>query len=327
MAWDSVLASARSGSDTSLARFVSAIERDDWAALAELGRAVSAQDPVSRSTRIGITGAAGAGKSTLVAALASVWPGDSRVGAVAVDPSSEASGGALLGDRFRLYDHDRDQSRQGKRMYLRSVAARGSQGALSRHVGAIVSLFDTIDLDPVIVETAGAGQSDIGVRGMVDCLVLVLNPDSGDVIQMLKAGLMEWADLYVVNKSDRPGAREFAATLRAVIARQGPRHGVAPAQRVHSVQANSPDSPEMRKLVSALCSWPEISQGRQEMWTRTVEEIVLASLVDHVRTRATGLRDWSALVESTAAGKRAPRDVVDDVMSLLSGDSISEGEH
>jgi LAO/AO transport system kinase len=160
---------------------------------------------------------------------------------------------------------------------------------------------------------------------MVDCLVLVLNPDSGDVIQMLKAGLMEWADLYVVNKSDRPGAREFAAALRGVIAGQGSRHGLPPAHRVHSVQANSPDSPEMRRLADAVRTWPGSSQARAEMWTHTVEDLVLASLLDHVRREARDLDAWSSLVEATASGKREPAEVVTGVLSLLSGEPTVEG--
>jgi LAO/AO transport system kinase len=325
--WDSVLDAAQAGSDTALAKFVSAVENDDWGALSELGRRISATDPDVVSTRIGITGAAGAGKSTLVSALASTWPGNTRVGAVAVDPSSELTGGALLGDRYRLYDHDREpgHSDQARRLYLRSVAARGSQGAMSRHLGAIVSAFENIALDPVIVETAGAGQGDIGVREIVDCLVLVLNPDSGDVIQMLKAGLMEWADLFVVNKSDRPGAREFAAQLRGVVARQGARHGVPPGRRVHSVQARDPDTPEMRGLVQALRDWPvQTAMTRQESWTRTVERLVLQALVDNVTKSARAQPDWLSAIEACAAGKQDPDGVVGEVLARITEERGSQ---
>lgn len=276
------------------------------------------RDPEANATRIGITGAAGAGKSTLVAAIAAAWPGDERVGAIAVDPSSELTGGALLGDRFRLYDHERDRTGAGRRLFLRSVAARGSLGATSRHLGAIVSLYESLDLDPVIVETAGAGQSDIGVREIVDCLVLVLNPDSGDVIQMLKAGLMEWADLYVVNKSDRPGAAEFTAQLRGIVARQGARHGVPPARRVQAVQASSPDSRGIADLVRTLHDWPHITgRSRQELWLRTVEQLVLDTLVRQTRAHALSHTEWPSAVEACATGKREPDEVVAELLTRL----------
>ena len=305
--WNAVLDDAAAGSDTQLARFVSAIEANKWPALAALGQRLSVAETWPVATRVGITGSAGAGKSTLVAALSSTWPGQTRVGALAIDPSSEVSGGAVLGDRLRLYNNS--NSSQGGRLYLRSMGARGSMGAISRHIGATASLLECLRFDPVIVETAGAGQSDIGIRSLVDCLVLVLNPENGDVIQMIKAGLMEWADVYVVNKSDREGAQAFASQLRGVIARQGPRDGVPAAKRVHLVRATEPTAPEMQNLSETLRAWPGATQAaRQRSWSEVVERLVEAEVVTLVRSLITSSAGWAQAVDSCRAGQQAPPD-------------------
>ena len=304
--WDAQLAIAHT-SDPVLARLVSAMEDDNWDAIAAVGRRMSTS--VRRSIRVGLTGAAGAGKSTLLAALSGAWPGDGRMGGIAVDPSSDMSGGAVLGDRFRLYGTRGAERPADARLFLRSMAARGSGKALSRHVALIATLFEEVGLSPVLMETAGAGQSDTRVKSWVDCLVLVLTPESGDVIQMLKAGLMEHADLYVVNKADRDGARKFAAQLRGLVASQHAHHPLAPARRVVLARADRADRHDLAPLISAIGEVASAcKRSRHELWLEVIDAFLAETVMDLVNSE---LRtpQWSDAVARCASGELSGAEV------------------
>lgn len=168
---------------------------------------------------IGITGPPGAGKSTFVDGLIREARGQGlRVAVVAVDPSSPFSGGAILGDRVRMESHTGDEG-----VYVRSLSSRGHLGGLSSACAEVVDLFDACGFDRVLVETVGVGQSELGVMEVADTVVVVLTPESGDSVQAMKAGLLEIADIFVVNKADRPGADQMARELaRAVALDDGP---------------------------------------------------------------------------------------------------------
>ncbi len=160
---------------------------------------------------VGVTGPPGAGKSTLVDALVAFDRAEGlRVAVVAVDPTSPLSGGSLLGDRLRMERHGLDVE-----VFVRSLAARGQVGGLSAAVGAVVDLFDAVGFDRVYVETVGVGQTEIGVVAVADTVLLVVTPESGDDVQVAKAGLLEMADIVVVNKSDRGGAPRLVRSLVA----------------------------------------------------------------------------------------------------------------
>lgn len=160
--------------------------------------------------RVGFTGPPGAGKSTLVDALSrELRKRDRTVGVVAVDPSSPFSGGALLGDRVRM-----SRSLEDPGVFVRSMATRGSMGGLSRSVQEAADVLDALGKDWVVLETVGVGQSELAVAAACDVTVVVLVPEAGGAVQAMKAGLMEIADLFVVNKSDRPAADEMVAQLR-----------------------------------------------------------------------------------------------------------------
>ncbi len=160
--------------------------------------------------RVGITGPPGAGKSTLVDGLARVLrQRDRTVGVVAVDPSSPFSGGALLGDRVRM-----GRSLEDPGVFVRSMATRGSMGGLARSAQEAADVLDALGKDWVVLETVGVGQSELAVAAACDVTVVVLVPEAGGAVQAMKAGLMEIADLFVVNKSDRPGADEMVGQLR-----------------------------------------------------------------------------------------------------------------
>ncbi|WP_457840020.1 methylmalonyl Co-A mutase-associated GTPase MeaB [Nocardia gipuzkoensis] len=199
-----LLAQARAGSARATGRLLSLIEgtrRDEVHAALEPG-----------SVRvIGVTGPPGAGKSTTIAALVGVYRARGlRVAVLAVDPSSPYSGGALLGDRIRMAQHIDDPG-----VLIRSVATRGHLGGLAAAVPAAIGLLAALGYDVVLLETVGVGQSEIEIAAVADPTLVILNPGAGDAVQAAKAGLLEVADLLVVNKADREGAEQTVRDLRA----------------------------------------------------------------------------------------------------------------
>lgn len=163
--------------------------------------------------RIGITGPPGAGKSTLIGRLARQrLDKGAAVAVVAIDPTSPHTHGAILGDRIRM-----DAVADDPRLFIRSLASRGANDGLADNIADVLATLDGYPFDEVILETVGVGQAEYAVRALVDTLVLVLVPESGDQIQAMKAGMLEMADIYVVNKADLPGAQKVASELKAVV--------------------------------------------------------------------------------------------------------------
>jgi LAO/AO transport system ATPase len=188
---------------------------------------------------VGVTGPPGSGKSTLTDALVRAWRErhpDRRVGVVAVDPSSPFTGGAVLGDRVRMMRHATDPM-----VFVRSMASRGHLGGLALGVKGVVRVLGLIGCDVVFVETVGVGQSEVEVAGLADLVMIVLAPGQGDSVQLLKAGLMEIGDFFVVNKADRPDAGTLHSELLAMLRAAG--SGSADHHGVHSRDASASDRP------------------------------------------------------------------------------------
>jgi LAO/AO transport system kinase len=225
----------RPGADSAAATLADAALAGDRRALARLLTAVENRTPVAEAAMrrlyplagkahlVGITGPPGSGKSTLVAALiGEVRQAGRSVAVIAVDPSSPITGGALLGDRVRMQAYASDAD-----VFIRSMASRGHAGGLASTSVAAAAVLDAAGFDLVLVETVGTGQSEVEVAASADTTVVLEAPEMGDEIQAIKAGLLEVADLVVVNKGDKPGAQRTASQLRAMLvaAAPGPRRG------------------------------------------------------------------------------------------------------
>ena len=243
---------------------------------------------------MGITGPPGAGKSTLVAALiAELRAAGRTVAVVAVDPSSPITGGALLGDRVRMQAYAADDG-----VFIRSMASRGHAGGLAATSATAASVFDAAGFDIVLLETVGTGQSEVEVAAAADTTVVLEAPEMGDEVQAIKAGLLEVADLVVVNKGDRPGAQRTAAQLRAMLVPGGARENDDPARP-------APKRPDV--LVTTAVT----GEGVPEL---------LAALDRH---RASGTAGATSASRQARAGAQVRAVLVERIWARLEGPSLA----
>lgn len=229
------------GDTRALARAATGIENRDPRALELLAEL---RPRAGHARVLGITGAPGAGKSTLVDAMARELRRQGRTaGILAVDPSSRRTGGAILGDRIRMLDHYADPG-----IFIRSLATRGTSGGLARATGDMALLLDAAGKDFVLIETVGVGQDEVGIAEVAQVTVVVLVPGMGDDIQALKAGIMEIADVFVINKSDQPGAERAEREIQSMLSlvQSGPRPPI-----VRTIATEGAGVPELLKAVSS----------------------------------------------------------------------------
>jgi LAO/AO transport system kinase len=251
------------GRKPALARVVSIVE-NHREGFDELLASLHAR--IGRGRRIGVTGPPGAGKSTLTAALVSSYrEAGLTVGVIAVDPTSPFTGGALLGDRIRMESVALDPG-----VFIRSMATRGSLGGLAEATGEVADVLDAFGTDRIIIETVGVGQSELDVSRNADSTVVVLVPESGDSIQTLKAGLMEIADIFVVNKADRPGADRLRNELELMLGlRSGETLKNVPAH--HGVQLGRAMTKQERLAMNpARAAREAAARVEAERWTPAV---------------------------------------------------------
>ncbi|HZW03355.1 MAG TPA: methylmalonyl Co-A mutase-associated GTPase MeaB [Anaerolineaceae bacterium] len=257
------------GDRLALARLLTQIENDT-----PLGRAaLDALFPhTGRAHLIGVTGSPGTGKSSLVNRLASAFrtPGDmppKRVGILAIDPSSPFTGGALLGDRVRMRDLTGDAG-----IFIRSMASRGALGGLSRATSSAAQALDAAGYEVILIETVGAGQSEVDIARLAHTTIVVEAPGLGDDIQAIKAGILEIADILVVNKADRPGVENTERALRSML-ELGQTTAAAPARAKHGPQLTGPQE----------------TPGEEQIW--------VPSVLRAVATQADGVPDLVAAIE------------------------------
>lgn len=252
---------------------------------------------------VGITGPPGAGKSSFTDRLIGLARArGQRVAVVAVDPSSPFTGGAILGDRVRMERHAEDDG-----VYIRSLSSRGSLGGLSRCTGLVVDLLDAAGFDLVIVETVGVGQGELAVMEVADSVLVVLTPESGDAVQAMKAGLLEIADVFVVNKADRPGAAALARELELSVHLDDRPGWPAPVHTTTALTGQGVDA--VLASLSAHHAWcrgpgraaweARRAEGRVRAWLdRVADEARARALAEHPE-RVAGLRAGSLRPEST----------------------------
>ena len=303
------------GDRRALARLLTAVE--NRTAVAEAALRVL-YPRAGKAHVVGITGPPGAGKSTLVAALiGEVRKAGRSVAVVAVDPSSPITGGALLGDRVRMQSHSSDRD-----VFIRSMAARGHAGGLASTTGAATAVLDAAGFDLVLIETVGTGQSEVEVAAAADTTVVLEAPEMGDEVQAIKAGLLEVADLVVVNKGDRPGAQRTASQLRAMLVPTVGRSGAADRpqpKRPEVLVTTAATGDGVPELLAALDRHRAsgATHATSEARLARAEALVWAIVADRLQARLLGLAGTRETLAAVAAHELDPYAAADALVEGL----------
>ena len=294
-----LIESAIAGDVRALGKVLSEIE-DGATDLSELlaGIPSGAGSKIGNAQVIGITGPPGVGKSTTTGALITEYRKQNlRVAVLAVDPSSPVTGGALLGDRIRMQEHALDEG-----VFIRSMSSRGQLGGLSSATQAAAKILDAVGFDIVIVETVGVGQSEVDVVNAVDTVILVLAPGAGDGIQAAKAGILEIADLYVVNKADREGAEGVVRELRSMLGLGVSDSAGWSPEIVTTTATNGLGIPELVAAISNHRTWA-IASGSRDLRVAHraktgLRRAVLTAVSDQIELHSARIDELSAQVAS-----------------------------
>ena len=255
---------------------------------------------------VGITGPPGSGKSTLVNGLIGEWRRRGRrVGILAVDPSSPYTRGAILGDRIRMMEHAADRD-----VFMRSMASRGELGGIAATTWITAAALDAAGYDPILVETVGAGQSEVEVARLAETTVVVEAPEMGDEVQAIKAGLLEVADIIAVNKGDRPGADRAARQLRAMLSTAGGRVERKPPP---VLVTTATDGDGVAALADAIDAHRSAARTPAAARERAISQVRRA-LADLVAERAAGSTGWDEVVRAVAARELDPLTAAERLM-------------
>src|SRR5579871_4604121 len=267
-----------------------------------------------KSYLTGIPGAPGTGKSTLVDRLAAHYRArHEEVGVIAVDPTSPYTGGAILGDRIRMQGHSGDAG-----IFIRSMATRGFLGGLARATAEVALLLDAAGKRQVLIETVGVGQDEIDIVRLADCVIVVLVPGLGDDIQNMKAGLMEIADIFVLNKADREGADRLDRQLQAMLSLVMPRDGWHPAI-VRTVASENKGIDALAAQIEKFRSHFESSGDRQrkhvQHWKSRLIEMLESRLLERVLPGKEGEKELAELASAVAKREKDPFTAVSEILA------------
>jgi LAO/AO transport system kinase len=301
----------RAGDVRAISRAVSAIENRQREA-EEILRQLFPY--TGHAYRVGITGAPGTGKSTLVDRLASHYRADKKtVGIIAVDPSSPFTGGAILGDRVRMQGHATDAG-----IFIRSMATRGFLGGLAQATRDTALLMDAAGKQMILIETVGVGQGEIEIVRLADCTIVVLMPGMGDDVQSLKAGLMEIGDIFVLNKSDREGADRYEQQLRAILQLVPEREGWKPPV-VRTVATENKGVQDLAHQITLFRSHFDQTHDRKAReishWKEWILQLLEARLLERVVGQQLGERELDRIASQVAERKMDPYGAVNQILA------------
>ncbi len=310
---NALLQRIRSGDTRALARAISVVED----AAPEATSLLAACYPYTGSAlRIGLTGAPGAGKSTLVDQLARhLRAAEQTVGVVAVDPTSPYTGGAILGDRIRMNGHYADAG-----IFIRSMATRGFLGGLAKTTAEVCMVMEASGRQQILIETVGVGQDEVDIVRLADITVVILVPGMGDDVQSLKAGLMEIADIFVINKSDREGADRVEREIRAMQSLAA--HADAPVPAVvRTVGTTGQGIPalqqEIAQCAEALRSSGRLQQKRQAAWRSRLVEMLRQEMLRQLLAHGLSESELQAHAAAIAAHQENPYTLVPQLLASL----------